>query len=187
MSLINDKENFYFEREVSMMRKNGDDNQENTFYKAGPALKQRNSHHDIHEASLREAESITFLLRQMDRQENELRAVAVAEVLLEHWKSRVLAHATAEEQGWYLELQEKDPGLASQLVELKRDHQLMGELIDEIEGLMNERRWQETLLDRFITLLQLNRLHSQTEEEALFALTKSNLKDTTEEEDHPFE
>ncbi len=76
---------------------------------SGPGLNQRDAHHAIHQAAFAEAEQLTLLLRRALRSSDQQRALQVAAALIEHWQTRTLHHAEAEETGWYREVLAERP------------------------------------------------------------------------------
>src|SRR6185312_10493149 len=103
---------------------------------SGPGLNQRDAHHAIHQAAFREAERLTLLLRRALRAGDQQQALQVAGVLIEHWQTRTLHHAEAEESGWYREVITERPELQTDVVALTRDHELLRLLLAEIQGIL---------------------------------------------------
>jgi succinate dehydrogenase/fumarate reductase iron-sulfur protein len=60
-------------------------------------------------------------------------------VLIEHWQTRTLRHADAEETGWYRELLAERPELHDDIIALTRDHELLRILMAEIQGIFSAR------------------------------------------------
>ncbi|MGA8942962.1 MAG: hypothetical protein WB502_09645 [Thermoactinomyces sp.] len=77
---------------------------------SGPALERKHSHRSIHEGALREAGSLTDLLRRLYREKRERAVHEVTDALIEHWENRILAHAQVEEDGLYLRKAEAKTG-----------------------------------------------------------------------------
>lgn len=134
---------------------------------SGPSLTKRDSHHAIHEAAFAEAEELTRLVHQASLAGNRERALQLAGVLGEHWQTRTLRHAEAEEQGWYRELARERPELQADILQLTRDHDLLRTLLDEIEQIVAVRGWAAGIVERFEAMLLLNAIHSRTEEQRL--------------------
>lgn len=60
-------------------------------------------------------------------------------MLIEHWQTRTLRHADAEETGWYRELLAERPELHDDIIALTRDHELLRILMAEIQGIFSAR------------------------------------------------
>ena len=134
---------------------------------SGPSLTKRQSHHVIHEAAFAEAEELTRLLHQASLAGDRERALQLAGVLVEHWQTRTLRHAEAEEQGWYRELARERPELQADILQLTRDHDLLRTMLGEIEQIVAARGWVAGVVERFEAMLLLNAIHSRTEEQRL--------------------
>ncbi|HET7580211.1 MAG TPA: hemerythrin domain-containing protein [Bacillales bacterium] len=132
---------------------------------SGPALEKKASHGAIHEAAYEEARELTTLLRKMaDAKGDPTRLLEFAYLLVEHWETRTLAHATAEEQGLYPDMVEKYPELCEKIKELKSEHNLLRQLVSEIQELLPESGVNEEVLSRFDRLLEVNAAHNAKEE-----------------------
>ncbi|MDQ0339087.1 hemerythrin superfamily protein [Caldalkalibacillus uzonensis] len=134
---------------------------------SGPALEQLHAHRSIHDGTLAEAKNLTQLLEQLYAEKRIKHSQEVADALLEHWETRALAHAQAEEEGFYPERVKQKPELAETVSMLKRDHDLMRILVDEIKTMMSQEGASEEVLVRFKALLLINRIHSRDEERRL--------------------
>lgn len=152
---------------------------------SGPGLTRRETHHAIHEAAFAEAEELTRLLRQVTQADDPQapgRALQLVGVLVEHWQTRTLRHAEAEEQGWYRELARERPELQADVLRLTRDHDLLRMLLDEIEQIVAARGWVAGIVERFEAMLLLNAIHSRTEEQRLLGDTASERTDSNAED-----
>jgi hypothetical protein len=134
---------------------------------SGPGLNQRDAHHAIHRAAFHEAEQLTLLLRQALRTGDQQRALQVAAVLIEHWQTRTLRHAEAEETGWYCEILDERPELQADVIALTRDHELLRLLLAEIQGILLAQGIASGIVERFEAMLLLNGIHSREEEHRL--------------------
>lgn len=134
---------------------------------SGPGLNQRDAHHAIHQAAFREAEQLTALLRQATQAGDQQRALQVAAVLVEHWQTRTLRHADAEESGWYRDIVAERPALREDVIALTRDHDLLRLLMAEIQGILSARGAAAGVVERFEAMLLLNGIHSREEERRL--------------------
>jgi hypothetical protein len=137
---------------------------------SGPALRQADSHSSIHEAAIGEAEHLTELLR-MCLEKNELdKAYDTACIALEHWETRTLAHAEAEEEGLYRDIVHARPDWADSIVALTRDHELMRRLAAEIRSGLELQKVSYALLKRFESLILIDLQHNHDEEQLVAAL-----------------
>jgi hypothetical protein len=134
---------------------------------SGPGLNQRDAHHAIHRAAFSEAERLTLLLRQALRAGDQPHALQVIALLIEHWQTRTLRHAEAEETGWYRDVLAERPEAQSDVIALTRDHELLRILLDEIQGILAARGAAAGVVERFEAMLLLNGIHSREEERRL--------------------
>lgn len=134
---------------------------------SGPGLNQKDAHHAIHQAAFREAEQLTLTLRHTLRTGDQQHATWVAAVLIEHWQTRTLRHADAEETGWYREILAERPELQNDVIALTRDHELLRILLAEIQGILSVRGIAAGVVERFEAMLLLNGIHSRSEEQRL--------------------
>jgi hypothetical protein len=135
---------------------------------AGPGLNQHDAHHAIHQAAFYEAERLTLQLRRALRQGDQQQALQVASVLIEHWQTRTLRHAEAEETGWYREALAERPELQNDVTVLTRDHELLRLLLGEAQGILTARGIASGVVERFEAMLLVNSIHSREEERRLF-------------------
>lgn len=134
---------------------------------SGPALTQKHAHRAIHEAAHGEAEALTCLLKRMMDADDQSRLLELADILIEHWETRTLRHATAEEEGLYLDLVKEKPELRDKVTALTRDHDLLRRLIKQIKNLLQKNGVDRTVLAHFEAMLLVNEIHSRDEEEYL--------------------
>jgi hypothetical protein len=134
---------------------------------AGPGLSQHDAHHAIHQAAFYEAERLTLHLRRALRQGDEQQALQVASVLIEHWQTRTLRHAEAEETGWYRETLAERPELQTDVTILTRDHELLRLLLAEAQGILSAQGIASGVVERFEAMLLVNSIHSREEERRL--------------------
>ena len=143
----------------------------------GPSLLDRHAHHDIHDAARAEMELGTQILFESAGGEDAATALRLARELALGWRLRVLAHADAEEQDLFPQVQKLLPGLSDQVVAAMRDHELMRLLLGEVEQeLDREGRVTQGVLERLQALLQIQRLHSLFEEETFLPELSGALK-----------
>ncbi len=148
---------------------------------SGPALRQLSAHHSIHEGACNEADELLQILKQTAAEGDDARTLEVAYVLLEHWETRTFRHAAAEEEGFYLEVLDECPELEHDIVLLKRDHELMRILGDEIKVALKELGYAPGILERFEAMLLINILHGREEEKRLLASGKIKFKKPAED------
>ncbi|AMX84352.1 hypothetical protein GS3922_12145 [Geobacillus subterraneus] len=134
---------------------------------SGPSLRKLEAHRSIHHGAFAEAKRLTELLETLYTDGRCEHAAEVADALVEHWETRIIAHAEAEEEGFYREKAEERKELSETIAQLKRDHDMMRTLIAEIRQRLSEQIDRE-VLTRFHALLHINRIHSADEEALLF-------------------
>lgn len=134
---------------------------------SGPALTQKHAHRAIHEAAQGEAEALTDLLRKMMEAGDQSRTLEVADILIEHWETRTLRHATEEEEGLYRDLLGENPELEEKVIALIRDHDLLRKLMEKIKRRLPEKGVDHTVLAHFEAMFLVNEMHSRDEEEYL--------------------
>ena len=134
---------------------------------SGPALKQLQAHRAIHEGGLSGAVGKTELLIEFLQQGDMKSADRAADELIDYWKSRVISHADAEEEGLYKEIKNENPELEEAIIQLTRDHDLLRIIVDDIEKLRETEKLSPTVLQKFYALLVVNEIHSRDEERML--------------------
>ena len=134
---------------------------------SGPALKQLQAHRAIHEGGLSGAVGKTELLIEF-LQEGDLKSAdRAADELIDYWKSRVISHADAEEEGLYREIRDENPELEDAIIQLTRDHDVLRIIVEDIETLRETEKLSPTVLQKFYALLVVNEIHSRDEERML--------------------
>lgn len=134
---------------------------------SGPALKQLQAHRAIHEGGLSGAVGKTELMIEFLQEGDMKSADRAADELVEYWKSRVISHADAEEEGLYLEIKKENPELEKAITQLTRDHDLIRIIVQDIEDLRVTEKISPTVLQKFYALLVVNEIHSRDEERLL--------------------
>ncbi|MFD2761754.1 hemerythrin domain-containing protein [Lentibacillus juripiscarius] len=134
---------------------------------AGPALRKVDSHASIHEAALQEARELTNVYANLLKSGETDNALETAFILLEHWETRTLAHADAEEKGLYKEISETSPELHDHIVALTRDHDLLRSLAREINSILEHDGATYSALQRFQALILVDEMHNEEEERIL--------------------
>jgi Hemerythrin HHE cation binding domain len=139
---------------------------------SGPSLKKQDSHSSIHEAALNEAKELRELFRKCIENGEVEKALQVAAVVIEHWESRTLQHAEAEEEGLYKDMVKENPQLERVVHELTRDHDLMRRIVSN----MKERLHAEDVDNRMISLLDsliiIDEIHNEDEMNRLLTNSK---------------
>lgn len=134
----------------------------------GPALKQLQSHRAIHEGGLSGAIGKTEMLIDFLQEGDQENAERAANDLVDYWKTRVISHADAEEDGFYQEIVNENPSMEKSIVQLTRDHDLIRIIISDIESLRETDWMSPSVLQKFYALLVVNEIHSREEERLLF-------------------
>ncbi|WP_153730605.1 hemerythrin domain-containing protein [Sporosarcina obsidiansis] len=136
---------------------------------SGPALRQLHSHKAIHEGGLSGAVmKMEDLVGFLEQGEQEMMNRACDD-LLDYWKTRVISHADAEEEGFYKEILAENPELEREIIQLTRDHDLMRLVVQDIEDLrQTDQQITPEIMQKFYGLLVINELHSREEERLLF-------------------
>lgn len=141
-------------------------------FMTGPSLKQLHAHHAIHAGALAGgAIAKTEELKQFMREENVDKINMAVSELLDYWESRIISHADAEEEenGFYQEIIELKPLLKEEIVALKRDHNLLRTIAEQIKTQMEEEGFSIEILEKFQALIIVNEIHSHDEEQILLA------------------
>lgn len=137
---------------------------------SGPALRDSQSHHAIHESAWNEAEEALHVARGARAASDEAVFAQVAEVFTEIVETRILAHAGEEERGLYREWLAAAPGRQSTIDALRAEHDALRGLTAAIGGAMVRREY-DLALQRMGELLQASADHSRHEEDVLRALS----------------
>ncbi|WP_301109452.1 hemerythrin domain-containing protein [Sporosarcina sp.] len=136
---------------------------------SGPALRQLHSHRAIHEGGLSGAIMKTEDLVEFLQQNDLEMANRACDELLDYWRTRVISHADAEEEGLYKEILTENPELEKEIIQLTRDHDLMRLAVKDIETLREEEQSiTAEMMQKFYGLMVVNELHSREEERLLF-------------------
>lgn len=135
---------------------------------SGPALRQLHAHRAIHEGGLSGAILKTEELMKHLRDGEVETANLAADDLIDYWKTRVIAHADAEEDGFYLDVAKEKPALQETVTMLTRDHDLMRIIVSDLETLREKEGLSPTVLQKFYALQIVNEIHSRDEERLLF-------------------
>lgn len=134
---------------------------------SGPGLKHAESHAAIHEAALNEARELNEILAKLLEHNDLEKALEIAYVTVEHWETRTLRHAEAEERGLYKELEEENPELSDSIIALKRDHDTLRYLVKRIKDTLDTDGITKTVLEQFYSLVHVDEYHNLEEERIL--------------------
>lgn len=137
---------------------------------SGPGLVHVDSHSAIHEAAIYEAEEINNILSKLLKDGQIEKALEAAYVAVEHWESRTLKHADAEEEGLYKDIVDSHPAQKDKIAELTRDHTLLRLLVDDIKEMLDTEGMNEIVLQKFHALVHVDLIHNKEEEAVLARL-----------------
>ena len=90
-----------------------------------------------------------------------------ADHLLEYWETRIIAHADAEEDGFYQEMVGVHPELERAVIQLTRDHDLMRTMAKDIKRMLAEDGLTPDVMQQFEALIVVDDIHSRDEERML--------------------
>ncbi|WP_251552206.1 hemerythrin domain-containing protein [Neobacillus muris] len=130
---------------------------------SGPSLRRQDAHSSIHEAALNEARDLRSVFQKCLLDGEKEKALHVAEITIEHWESRTLKHADAEEEGLYREMAEESPELLNVVTQLTRDHDLMRRMVNQLKGLLAKGEIDERMLSYMDSLLIIDSIHNDDE------------------------
>ncbi|WP_088006805.1 hemerythrin domain-containing protein [Indiicoccus explosivorum] len=134
---------------------------------SGPSLKQLHAHHAIHEGGRSGAIDKTEEVKELLAAKEFEVAKQAAEHLVDYWETRILSHATSEEEGFYVEMAEQHPELKESVVQLTRDHDLLRIIVEDVKKILEQDGLTAEVLHRFDSLLIINEIHSRDEERIL--------------------
>lgn len=134
---------------------------------SGPSLKQLHAHHAIHEGGRSGAIDKTEEVEELLAAKEYEVAKQAAEHLIDYWETRILSHAQAEEEGFYLEMAEQNPELKDAVIQLTRDHDIMRIIIQDVKELLAKEGVTSEVLHQFHALITVNAIHSRDEERIL--------------------
>ncbi|WNS40705.1 hemerythrin domain-containing protein [Paenibacillus sp. MMS20-IR301] len=135
---------------------------------SGPSLRQLHAHHAIHQGGYSGAAAKTEEVEELlEAKEFEV-ARQAAEHLIEYWETRILSHAEAEEDGFYQEMESKNPDLHNAVIRLTRDHDILRIIVRDVKAMLAEEGLTGEVLQQFHALLIVNAIHSRDEERLLF-------------------
>jgi phage shock protein A len=130
---------------------------------SGPSLKKTESHSSIHEAALNEAKELRNLYQKCLEDGEHEKALQVAEIAIEHWETRTLKHAEAEEEGLYKEMVEEKPALEKLVNQLTRDHDLMRRIVEDMKERLQTQKADYRMISLFDSLVIIDEIHNEDE------------------------
>ena len=130
---------------------------------SGPSLKKTESHSSIHEAALNEAQELRNLYKKCLEDGEHEKALQVAEIAIEHWETRTLKHAEAEEEGLYKEMVEEKPALEKLVNQLTRDHDLMRRIVEDMKERLQTQMADHRMITLFDSLVIIDEIHNADE------------------------
>lgn len=134
----------------------------------GPSLKQLQAHKQIHDTGLALAVQMTddLIMNYKDYDEATLKQEVLA--IVNFFESRIISHADAEEeaQGFYSEVVAENPEKADSVIQLKRDHDIMRQIITQVKHQI-EQGFSTNIFDYFRSIIIVNEIHSRDEERLL--------------------
>lgn len=137
--------------------------------KTGPALKQLTSHRSIHDAGQAQARALTEDVMQLFEGEQTEDCLQAANILVQHWEEKIIAHADAEDETFFQELLASEEIPDQHVYMMMRDHDLFRKITTHIkESLKQQQKVTMNHIYEFNTLLILNAFHHEGEEEYLF-------------------
>jgi|SRR5690625_1432282 len=137
--------------------------------KSGPALRQLMSHRAIHDAAHTQIKQLTDMVQQLFDENKRDECFEVANVLVQHWEEKIIAHADAEDEGLYKELLASGEVEQKELYMLMRDHDLFRQIIRDMKQQLSEKNHITTKqIYTFHALIVLNEYHHIGEEATLF-------------------
>lgn len=134
---------------------------------SGPGLKHVDSHSAIHDAALEEAKELNEIIAKLIKDGQMEKAHQTALVAVEHWDTRTLRHAQAEEEGLYKELVKESPELKNSIIELTRDHNTMRYFVKQIKTQLESDGFNEEILHQLYALVHVDTYHNFEEERIL--------------------
>lgn len=134
----------------------------------GPALRTLAAHRSIHDGAYAEARDLTDVTAKLFEENRKDDCLKAAEVLIEYIESRIIAHADAEEEGLYKEIQTENPDLTKEIHMLTRDHDLLRIIVTKIKKQLKlNDEVTPGIIQQFYAILIVNEIHSRSEEEKL--------------------
>jgi len=90
-----------------------------------------------------------------------------AYIAVEHWETRTLAHADAEEDGLYDEIAAESEENKEKIAQLIRDHDLMRRIVGKIKEKLISEGMTEEIINQLHSLIIVDEIHNQDEMDIL--------------------
>src|SRR5699024_63588 len=124
--------------------------------KTGPALKQLTSHGSIHDAGQAQARALTEDVMQLFEGEQTEDCLQAANILVQHWEEKIIAHADAEDETFFQELLASEDISDKQLSMMMRDHDVVHKITTHIKkSLKQQEKVTMNHIYKFNTILIL--------------------------------
>ncbi|MEY2193288.1 hemerythrin domain-containing protein [Neobacillus sp. BF23-41] len=130
---------------------------------SGPSLRKPDAHSSIHEAALNEAVELRDLFQKCLEDGEKEKAFQVIEVAIEHWESRTLKHAEAEEEGLYKDIVDENPDMISTVIQLTRDHDLMRRIVENMKERLQSHQPDQLMITLLDSLVIIDQIHNDDE------------------------
>ncbi|MBO0961726.1 hemerythrin domain-containing protein [Neobacillus sp. MM2021_6] len=139
---------------------------------SGPSLRKPDAHSSIHEAALNEALELRNLVQKCLHDGEKEKALEVLGVTIEHWETRTLKHAEAEEEGLYRDIVKDNPELEHTVIQLTRDHDLMRRIVENIKVRLQTQEPDNRMITLLDSLVIIDEIHNEDEMNKLLAISK---------------
>ncbi|WP_231507807.1 hemerythrin domain-containing protein [Bacillus sp. UNC41MFS5] len=126
-------------------------------------MRKKDAHSSIHDAALNEAIELRALFQKCLEDGDREKALQVIEVTIEHWESRTLKHAEAEEDGLYKDIVEANPDMLTTVIQLTRDHDLMRRIVDNLKNLLQTDEPNQRMVTLLDSLVIIDQIHNEDE------------------------
>jgi hypothetical protein len=137
---------------------------------SGPSLRKRDAHSSIHEAALNEALELRGIFQKCLEDGETEKAIQVIDVAIEHWESRTLQHADAEEEGLYKDIVDENPDMLSTVIQLTRDHDLMRRIVKILNNRLQSHPPDQQMITLLDSLVIIDEIHNEDEMNKLLNL-----------------
>ena len=120
----------------------------------------------IHDSAIADIEALTEqIMEKMNLGTGDARGLIGN--LTDLWRSRILSHAEEEEDGLYGEIERAEPGSECKIERMKRDHEILGILVQQIEEINLSTGNIGEIIGINSAMLRILELHDRDEEELL--------------------
>ncbi|MCL6570068.1 MAG: hemerythrin domain-containing protein [Bacillus sp. (in: Bacteria)] len=139
---------------------------------SGPSLRKLEAHSSIHESALNEAIELRAIIQKCLEVGDKEKALQVIEVAIDHWESRTLKHAEAEEEGLYKDIVKEDPELEHTVIQLTRDHDLMRRIVENMKERLQTFEPDQRMITLLDSLVIIDEIHNEDEMNKLLEKSK---------------